>query len=387
VTITTLLHITEWLLFIPFAYSIVYIFIYAMASLLPKKKETQQMEKQHRYLVIFPSYAEDKVIVESAKQFLEQTYPKELYTVAVVSDHMKDETNRALQQLPIDTLIADYHPSSKAKALQLCINSLPQKYDYVVILDADNLVPCNFLEQLNSHCIEGTIALQAHRQAKNLNSPVALLDAASEEINNTIFRLAHNQLGIASALIGSGMCFDYQWFAEHVMQLSTAGEDKELEEALLTEGHTITYLPNLPVWDEKVQSGQNFGNQRRRWIAAQLFALKSMAKKMPNAIAHGNINLIDKFVQQMLVPRSLCLCACPFFALTVSLWHWPFGIKWCILTILLITTLLLALPSRLYNKEMGKAVLSIPGLVLRMVGNLFHLRGAAKNFIHTQHGE
>lgn len=381
-----MIHILEILLFIPVAYSVAYIFCFAIASLLPKCQKKRQLEKQHRFLVIFPAYAEDKVIVDSAQSFLKQSYPTTHYDLVVVSDHMSETTNAALLALPLTTLIATYSPSSKAKALQLTIAQMSNHYNYVVILDADNHVPTNFLEELNAYCTTGTIALQAHRQAKNLNTSVALLDAASEEINNTIFRKAHNQVGLSSALIGSGMCFHYDWFYQHVDMLSTAGEDKELEEHLLLEGHFIHYLTDLPVWDEKVQSGQNFGNQRRRWIAAQLYSLVSLGKRLPMALVKGRINLIDKFFQQMLLPRSICLALTPVLAIAVSLWCWPYGIKWCVASMMLFASLFLALPKALYNKQMLNAILSLPGLVVRMMANLFHLKGAAKNFIHTEHG-
>lgn len=56
-------------------------------------------------------------------------------------------------------------------------------------------------------------AVQTHRIAKNMNNDMALLDAVSEEINNTIFRLGHAKLGLSAALIGSGMAFRYDLFA------------------------------------------------------------------------------------------------------------------------------------------------------------------------------
>lgn len=381
----TFIHILELILFIPLSYSIGYIFFFAIVSLFPKRKPKQQSEKQHRFLVLFPAYAEDKVIVESARTMLAQDYDKTLYDVAVISDHMQDSTNEMLQALPITTLIADYHPSSKARALQLAISQCGSHYDFVVILDADNRVAPDFLTQLNTFCLSDTIAIQAHRQAKNLNTPVAILDAVSEEVNNTIFRRAHNQIGLSSALIGSGMCMEYNWFSQHVTQLSTAGEDKELEEALLLEGHHITYLDEVPVWDEKVQSSQNFGNQRRRWIAAQLYSLVSLARLLPQAIKKGRGNLIDKFIQQMIVPRSICLVLTVVLTLAVSLWDWGYGMKWCLITTMLFYSLLVSIPAKLYNKRLLIAVMRIPGLAFRMVANLFHLKGAATNFIHTKH--
>ena len=52
--------------------------------------------------------------------------------------------------------------------------------------------------------------MQGHRVAKNHNTNLATLDAVSEEINNNIFRSGHRAIGLSSALIGSGMAFDYE---------------------------------------------------------------------------------------------------------------------------------------------------------------------------------
>ena len=185
-----------------------------------------------RFLILYPAYKEDRVIVNAIEQFLLQDYPTDLYMVAVISDHMRPETNDILQKMPITLLTPTFEKSSKAKAMQYAINEVKGDFNNVVILDADNVVRPDFLSQLNVLC---TIydAIQCHRCAKNANNDVAVLDGASEEINNTIFRKAHNRLGLSSALIGSGMCFSYKLFRENVFKLSTAGEDREMEALLL----------------------------------------------------------------------------------------------------------------------------------------------------------
>ena len=189
--------------------------------------------RQSSFLILFPAYKEDTVIVHSVQECLKQTYPQELYHVGVISDHMQEDTNEQLRQLPITLFTPQFEKSSKAKALHYAIEHTENSYDYIVILDADNVVLPDFLEQVNASCQQGYKAIQCHRCAKNSDNDVAVLDGASEEINNTIFRKAHNTIGISSALIGSGMCFPYNWFKEHVKMLETAVEDRELEILLM----------------------------------------------------------------------------------------------------------------------------------------------------------
>ena len=158
---------------------------------------------------------------------------------------MSEETNAKLSELPISLLQPQFEKSSKAKALQFAFNNTKDNYDNIVILDADNVVKPDFLERLNHICDQGFTAIQCHRCAKNANNNIAQLDGISEEINNSLFRMGHNNIGMSSALIGSGMCFDFDWFKTHVHLLSTAGEDREIEKMLLIEHIFIKYAADI----------------------------------------------------------------------------------------------------------------------------------------------
>ena len=336
-----------------------------------------------KYIILFPAYKEDKVIFNAVEQFLLQDYPKDLYTVVVISDHMQPETNEKLSKLPVTLLQPTFEKSSKAKAMQFAISYIKDDFDNVVILDADNVVRPEFLSQLNVLCSVYD-AIQCHRCAKNANNDVAVLDGASEEINNTIFRKAHNRLGLSSALIGSGMCFKYDLFKENVFKLSTAGEDREMEALLLHQGVFIKYAPDIHVFDEKVSNQDNFQRQRMRWMTAQVQSLLSQLPKVPQALLHGNINFIDKVIQQALIPRSILIVLLGGISilLTLSLPEWCE--KWWFLFGLLGVALFIALPSQLRIRSFAE-VFAIPGLVLRMFKNILHIDHKNTDFIHTEH--
>lgn len=53
---------------------------------------------------------------------------------------------------------------------------------------------------------------------------------------------------------------------------------------------------------------------------------------------------------------------------------------------LLAAALLVAVPKRFYTMRLAVALLSLPYTFLLMAANIFKLRGANKNFIHTRHG-
>lgn len=391
---STILHIADLLLWFILAASTLYVFIFALFSLLPRRKEKEEDGSPaiNTFIVIFPAYKEDKVIIPSVETFLRQDYPRDLYHVAVVSDQMEDATNERLSTLPITFLKPSFDKSSKAKALQYAISTIHSQYNYVVILDADNHVKPDFLRQLNHQCSQGYKAIQCHRTAKNANNDIAVLDGISEEINNSLFRRGHNRIGLSSALIGSGMCFDYEWFSQNVGLLDSAVEDRELEALLMKQRIHIHYAETIHVKDEKVSSQDNFQRQRLRWMTGQVQALVSMLPYLPKAIISGNLNYIDKTIQQALVPRSILLVVLTFMSILTTivailspLTSYLLPLKWWLLLALLCLSLLIAIPAQLRTCTVFGKILLVPQLVWRMVKNVGHISTKNKEFIHTTH--
>ena len=382
------IHILDLLLWAFMTISVAYITFYALVSLFSRngiKTVDVPESPESTFLVLFPAYSEDRVIVGSVKKFLFQNYPQDKYHVAVISDHQQESTERLLSDLPVTVLRPVFDKSSKAKALQYAISEVSGQYDYVVVLDADNIVETDFLHRLNILLKEGYKAVQCHRCAKNSDSSVSVLDGVSEEINNTLFRKAHNLIGLSSALIGSGMCFDYSWFSSHVTKLTTAGEDRELEVFLLREGIYIKYADDILVFDEKVSSADNFQRQRQRWMSAQVNCFLSMLRHLPEAVIHLNINDIDKTIQQMLIPRSMLLLGLLFMSFLISIIAPWWSLKWWSLLLLTCLSLFLAIPARLRTKAVFSKVGTLLRLSIKMARNVRHIDHKNEDFIHTDH--
>lgn len=396
-SLQTIINIVDILLWSLMAASTLYVLTFSLASLLPSHSSSHDSAEGHpqskedrnphpRFLILFPAYHEDAVILNSIKTFLQQDYPPEQYQVAIISDHMSAETNRQLAKLPIILLQPTFEKSSKAKALQFAMESIHDEFDYVVILDADNVVATDFLSRL-ALIANKQEAIQCHRTAKNADNDIAALDGISEEINNCIFRCGHNRIGMSSALIGSGMCFNYDWFKNNVNYLNSAVEDRELEALLLKQHIFIRYAEDIYVMDEKVSNSDNFQRQRLRWMTGQVQAFFRMLPYIPKAIVTGNINYIDKTIQQALIPRSILLVLVPLFTF-LSLFIFRLSLPtwlWILLFVMLVTAILMAIPAQLRNKALPSKALSLPLLTWRMAKNLCHINISNKEFLHTDH--
>ena len=382
------LLILDWVLYVLFVINILYLLVYSLASLRQQLPVPPPTTKYKRFAILIPAYKEDVVIHECVHSCLEQDYPIDRFDVVVISDSMQPETNASLSLLPIRLVEVHFEKSTKSKALNAAMAAIGNDYDVALILDADNVIPYNYLKDVNNlYACPGVEIVQTHRVAKNLNSDMALLDAMSEEINNTIFRLGHAKLGMSAALIGSGMAFQYDLFRNTMANIKAVGGfDRELELTLLYQGKHFHYLPETFVFDEKVQNTDDFSRQRRRWLSAQWHYCKVFAGYSFRAIANRNWDFCDKMFQQLSIPRLLLLGFTFFLAVIFSFYNFVWSLKWWTIFLLLITALLVAVPRRFCTSRLAAALQALPYTFLLMAANIFKLRGANKKFIHTAHG-
>lgn len=383
-------RIIDAVIFLIFALSVCYLFIFAFMSMGKRKNAYPKAAKNYKFAVLYPAYREDNVITNSVKAFLRQNYPQDKYDVIVISGEMEQKTHEELEKLSVKVLPNLNNPNTKTNALQTAVNYIEENklaYDVVVILDADNIVDTNFLEELNNAFYSGCSAVQTHRVAKNKNTSVAVLDAVSEEINNSIFRKGHTRLGFSSSLIGSGMAFEYELFKDCIRQAKHIGVDKQLEMLLLKQNIYIEYLSKVYTYDEKVKKSSQFYNQRRRWLSNQLHNLFWGMASLPRAILNGNWDYCNKLLQWMMPPRVMLFGLIIIIAALLTVADWYLSIKWWALFLALCITFVIAIPDSLVNRKLAKAIFYIPFLFLLMLLNHFRLAKASKEFIHTEHDE
>lgn len=383
---TEFLNITFAILFIYFAICILYIFVFSFASFFFHPIEITKKNISNKFAILIPSYREDDVIDDSVDSLISQSYSNINYDIHVISDSMLTETNERLIRKRINLHEVKFENSSKAKSLKY-VSKILHNYDYVIILDADNIVPYNYIEDINSFVSEtGCIALQTHRQSKNINNNISYMDSVIEEMNNSIYRKGHNAINISSSIIGSGVALDYKWFIENVQNLESTGEDKEIEELLLKQNHFIYYNEDIIFKDEKVSNKKSIKYQRRRWIGTQFNLLKLLLFNLLSVIKKGNINYIIKIIETIILPKSLLIGFLAITTLIITIISPIFSIVWWGMLILLLASLYVAIPKYLRDKRLIIALSNLPHYFMMMFVNLFKIKSANKSFIHTQHG-
>lgn len=358
-----ILFIIDWALFIWVAGTVLYLGIFATASLFGRRHEIQKAKNQKRIVVLIPAYKQDDVIEQTVISILSQAYPQRLFDVTVISDHQDEMTNMRLAQYPITLLTPNFAESTKAKSLQYAILNLPEFkiYDIALILDGDNIVEQSFLQDVNDAFeVAATRAVQFHRISKNRDTVAARLDSIFEEINNAIFRRGHINLGVSAALSGSGTAYDFAWFKTNVMKAKTAGEDKELEALLLRQEIFIDHFDGIYVYGEKKRTTTKLNEQRGRWASLQFQNVIRNIKFLPGAIFRKQYDLADKIIQWMLIPRTTMVGIIMLMSAILPFIYLTMAIKWWILGSLALFIFAMVTPDYLIDEMWDKTFLRSP---------------------------
>lgn len=366
-----------------------YLLFFSLAGKVGKKIVFPKATTIRSIRIFIPGYKEDSVIIDTAKNVIRQNYPKDLFEVVIIADSFSESTLDTLKTLPIKVVEVDFEKSTKGKALQKAIEATLQKsVDILLILDADNHIADGFLHAVNNAFEQGYEVIQGHRTAKNMQTPFALLDACTEEINNHIFRRGHVAVGLPSALIGSGMAFDWHLFINLLKDIGeTSGEDKELEFRLVRLKKRVAFLDGAYVYDEKVAKTDVFSQQRSRWLATQVEFFEKYFIEGWVQLFRGNIAFFNKVFQTYLFPRVMLVAAVGLWLLFAFFFSTKFLSFSIGLFIALAVALILGIPAKWYNKQLLMAFLQIPIALFSMLKAMMGIGKARKQFIHTPHGD
>ncbi|AQG80769.1 glycosyltransferase family 2 protein [Spirosoma montaniterrae] len=370
--------------------NVLYICVFAVAGRIGNADDltTTTVDTHRKIGVLIPAYKEDAVIVDSVLANLRQDYPANRFDLIVIADSLQPDTLAQLGTLPVRVFEVSFPVSTVGKAIRTALDQIQTTdYDIIAVADADNLLAVDFLSRVNEAFAQGWQAIQGHRVAKNTNTSVAVLDAISEEINNSIFRKGSRALGLSSPVIGSGMAFDTALMKQAMTtSVTMGGYDKELEMNIVLNGQSIAYLEKAYVYDEKVAQRAVFENQRTRWIAAQLQFLVHNYKTGCNELLKGRFEVVLGLFRAVIVPRVLLLgvlillSVAGLFAADNWLWMLPAA-----MLLTLCVSLLISIPAYLRQKLTVRELLLLPKLMISFGRAILNMQKAFRSFMHTPH--
>lgn len=285
-------------LFLCFSFSLIYLFVFAVAALFRRTDTYPATRKKHRYAVLIP---ENSV-------FTAQNYPAELYDV--ISTHTLYETIKEIDVA---------------------------KYDLAVILGETERVSPNLLDEINRAYEAGATAIQLHHILTPRNSRKLRMKAINEEIRNSLFKQGQIRIGLSSAMDGKDMVLEFAWLKKNLKS-----QKSHLEKRLAKQNIFVEYLEN-----SHVESGTPRTPQYHVRVSRTIAAL-------PEAILTANWDYLNKLIQWLLPSWITLLIGTTLVATLMTAYEWTSSLKWWGALFALIFTICLAIPDYLVEKTSKK---------------------------------
>lgn len=336
------------------------------------------------YAIIVTAYEQTHTLGPVVASILQLNYKKFLvYIVADKCDisQLQFEDERVIVLRPEETL------SSNTRSHFYAIHRFKRPHDRLTIIDSDNLVEPDYLDQLNPYFDAGFKAVQGVRNAKNLDTMYACLDAARDIYYHFYDGKILFQAGSSATLAGSGMAFTtelYRSCLEH-QDITGAGFDKILQKEIVNRGERIAFTEHAIVYDEKTSKSDQLVKQRARWINTWFRYFKFGFGMIGNGLLKFDWNRLVFGLVLLRPPLFIFLLMSILFSL-VDLFVDPIQtVYWLIGFCLFLAGFLFALLMSHTDKRIYQSLWGIPKFIFYQVLSLMKVRKANELSVATQH--
>lgn len=338
------------------------------------------------YAIIVTAYQQTHQLGEVIESLLRLRYSR--YHVYVVADNC-DVSVLSFNHPRVLVLRPETVLASNTKSHFYAILRFIRAHERLVIIDSDNVVHPDLLIQLDTAFNRGFLAVQGVREAKNLDTELARLDAARDIYYHFYDGKLLFGAGSSATLAGSGMAFTVPLYEQCLGHLTIdgAGFDKVLQAEIIKRGHRIAFVPQAIVYDEKTTGAQQLVGQRARWINTWFRYFTFGFEILGKGISRANWNQFLFGIVLLRPPLFMFLAASVLFAVLNLFINPAITMLWLGGLLLFVLGFLLALRQSSTDRRVYAALYQIPRFVWYQVTALFNVRKANQRSVATRHGE
>jgi len=224
-----------------------------------------------RFAIVIPAHDEELLLPRLLASTRSQDYPGQRFATIVVADNCTDSTADVARRHGASVLErVDVGKRGKGYAIKWALETIGlDKYDAVLIVDADCFISSNALRSLDG-VMQGKQVIQCYSGVGNPDDSwfTRLLDV-SRTINNDIYSPAKQRLRLSSELTGTGMCFATRILRKYGWDAFTIGEDWEYYAKLVQNGEAVGFDWNAKVYHQESSSLKQATSQRMRWSSGR----------------------------------------------------------------------------------------------------------------------
>jgi cellulose synthase/poly-beta-1,6-N-acetylglucosamine synthase-like glycosyltransferase len=361
---------------------LVYTIIYLLRSRRQHSENTDKAEAD--YAIIVTAYMQTDLLPAVVNSILSVNYSN--YMVYIVADNCNisdlhfDNPKVVLLQPPV-TL------SSNTKSHFYAIKNFVRKHERLTIVDSDNLVHPQYLREMNKYFDAGYNAVQGVREAKNLDTTYACLDAARDIYYHFYDGKILFGSGSSATLAGSGMAFTRDLYVACLQDvvIDGAGFDKVLQNKIVQRGERIAFAESAIVYDEKTANTDQLVKQRARWINTWFKYFGYGFSLIIKGVKRLNWNqFLFGFI--LLRPPLFIFIILSVIFMVINWWIAPLvSLVWLLAMLLFVAGFFIAMLQSYTDPKIYSSLVNIPRFMFYQVLSLLKIRKANKISVATRH--
>ncbi len=344
-----------------------------------------KQKKEFDFAIIVTAYQQTFQLKSVIESILKQSHQN--FIVYLVADDC-DVTSLIFEDERIKVLRPEQIIASNTGSHEYATEHFIRNHEVITIIDSDNIVDEHYLYEINKNFEAGFKAVQGIREAKNLDTTYACLDAARDIYYHYYDGKLLFKSGSSATLAGSGMAFNadiYKQFLKH-NKVSGAGFDKVLQNWLVKQNIRIAFNNKAIVYDQKTSNKDQLVKQRSRWINTWFKYFNYGFGLINRGISTPSLNqFIFGFV--LLRPPLFVFLLLSILAIFINIILAFNYTIWLLGFVLFIASFLLALSKSKADKRIYRALKGIPKFMFYQVLSLTKIKSANKISVATKHQE
>jgi len=375
----------QLLFLIPVGFFLVYLAALTLLALMAKQIKVFKEEYQKKFAIVIPAHNEEHNIAKTVHSALSLEYPQEKFTVIVVADNCTDQTASIAKVAGAKVYErVDNTLRGKGYALRWIFDTiiLENRFEAVVVVDADTTMDRNFLTGMNFYLNRGAVSLQSTNIVETGSASwSATMIRISFLLYNFIRPLGRRVLGLPMGLRGNGMCLAIDTLKDVPWNVYSLAEDVEYGIQLLLNNKPTYFAPEAIVYATMPQKTENAQSQRARWEGGRVSLIQKYSIPLLKAAwNHKSYTYFDTLVDlitpsivnmnavvmAMVILNAIAALAGVNHAYTYLFW-------WLTAGLCALFHLFLGLFTAGADKALYVALISVPRYFLWKIGLYFHI--------------
>lgn len=267
-----------------------------LASLpLRRRGETTSKAEPPRLLFLIPAHNEELLLGRTLDSLQRLDYPADRFDVVVIADNCEDRTAEIARDAGAACLERD-DPESRGKprAIEWALGRIDlDRFDGVVITDADSLLDPGFARGLALHAPIGEKVLQCYNDVENrTDSAITRMGAVFSAVRCILMNglKARTRLNVP---LGNGLCIGTGVIRRYGWKAFSICEDWELYAQLTGHGVSLENAIGARILSQETRTLRQSSSQRKRWAAGKLIVLRDHGLRLLRSSRIGPHQKLD----------------------------------------------------------------------------------------------